>query len=140
MHLVTVRDQLTAELLGQDLLLNSDIIDRLTKIALTPGYKAKWEKDNYYRNIYIALEKAQPKEETSRQWVADCNGTTCLYMIQVLVGREKNLLHVGSRSMSARKMRDDLIFLATLAKRWNCQEIKISIGSFHVEIDPEVND
>lgn len=135
MEFVTVRGQLTLEQRLVSLILNEPLIERMSRVI--PRQDEVKHYDELSDDVRYAVEQAD--ESTSRQIVvahSPPKGTKlwCFTSIQLLLGRKVNSMLVTMRSSSTRRLASDLGFVSRIAQRYDCSEIRVSIGSFHVEL------
>ena len=137
MEIVEVRGQLTLEELGVSF--EIDDVDDIIRLA---GAKPRDDEKEHYAQLAaeFRLQVDDPGEEfQSRQLVVakqPQHGTKlwCFTSIQLLRGREQDLLMVVMRSSSTLRLPSDLGFIMRLAMEYRAARVKVLIGSFHVEL------
>lgn len=87
----------------------------------------------YYEQLSEAVRIIARKEETTSRRII-VTDPRCISFIQLLLGRETNVLMVGCRSIDTARLHSDLSFLSQLALEYGADKIVLSIGSLHTVI------
>lgn len=137
MEIIEVRGQLTLE--AQGIVFDIETPADIKRLA---EKEARADEREHYDQLAEEFKAIvdDPKEEwQSRQLVVahqPIHGTRlwCFTSLQLLRGRERDLLLVVMRSSSTRRLVSDLGFICRLALEYNAEMIRVVIGSFHVEL------
>ena len=100
------------------------------------------EEKNYQEKITDMIEKVSEfngdltNRRIYRSWQTDAKTNLhCITLIQLLMGREKNVMNAYLRSSDIKRFPSDLALLCRLAIGYEVDELQVMIGSFHVYLE-----
>ena len=112
--------------------LNAENINTLAGV----GFTCLDDKDYPFIATTLALKhkEVSVQDESSRRIVCS-QPQHCISLVQLLLNRKPNVMHVYMRSSDTRKLQSDLTFLCRLALTYQVEKLEVSIGSLHVYME-----
>ena len=136
--IVEVGKKLTLESVdGNFFTIPSELFNRLSKVEPLDD-----EQDNYLEKVDDLWKKVAEfgSDKTNRRiyrsWQTDAKTNLhCITLIQLLMGREKNVMNAYLRSSDIKRFPSDLALLCRLAIGYKVDELQVMVGSFHVYLE-----